>query len=453
MHTEKRNRNIRLKDLKLIYSRELKERTLKAFEEDMAAGILRKPELEEKILAYYRKTTPSLQEFYSRYTPEWDAFYSCLHLPIPAFVEYLRQMRGAFRKRYALAELNIEYYIRNLADAWEYQAEGEVLKELFLDKWYALLNRKEYDYQYQHIHRLCDEFYLIQRKQGHQADNKPYHSRIEWLLHTRPELNKELLVYERTMKNHPAIRQLVQLLGKRSRHNLKYDSASGINKQLLVGHASASDITGITQGDNLNSLLPIEYCYLADDVLRPVFYERFAEKRLQVFDYKSEQTASHQGTPERVSGQGPFIVCVDTSGSMQGERERLAKSAILAIALLTETTHRKCYVINFSDEAVSLLVEDLGRDMPKLAEFLNQTFHGGTDIFPAMKEATHVIVGNDFKDSDIVIISDFELPPMSHSLSEMVNRMKARKTTFYGLVFGNQPESEYISLCERYWEM
>ena len=151
--------------------------------------------------------------------------------------------------------------------------------------------------------------------------------------------------------------------------------------------------------------------------------------------------------------EGPFIVCVDTSGSMQGERERLAKSAILAIALLTETTHRKCYVINFSDEAVSLLVEDLGRDMPKLADFLSQTFHGGTDIFPALKEATHVIVGNDFKDSDIVLISDFELPPMSHSLSEMVNRMKARKTTFYGLIFGNQPESEYLSLCERYWEM
>ena len=76
----------------MIYSRELKERTLKAFEEDIAAGILHKPELEEKILAYYRKTTPSLQEFYSRYTPEWDAFYSCLHLPVPAFVEYLQQI-------------------------------------------------------------------------------------------------------------------------------------------------------------------------------------------------------------------------------------------------------------------------------------------------------------------------------------------------------------------------
>ena len=150
---------------------------------------------------------------------------------------------------------------------------------------------------------------------------------------------------------------------------------------------------------------------------------------------------------------GPFIVCVDTSGSMQGERERLAKSAILAIALLTEKTHRKCYVINFSDEAVSLLIEDLGRDMPKLAEFLSQSFHGGTDIAPALNEALHVIVGNDFRDSDVVLMSDFEIPPMGYHLSEKVQRMKARKTTFYGLVFGNQPESEYLNLCERYWEL
>lgn len=32
---------------------------------------------------------------------------------------------------------------------------------------------------------------------------------------------------------------------------------------------------------------------------------------------------------------------------MREERERLAKSAVLAIARLTEATSRKCYVINF----------------------------------------------------------------------------------------------------------
>ena len=438
----------------MIYLHELKKRTLNAFEADMATGVLKKAELEEKILSYYRKTTPSLQEFYSRYTPEWDAFYSCVNLPVFSFVEYLRGMRAAFKKRYALAELNVEYYIRELSDAWEFRGEGAELKELFLDKWFALLNRKEYDYQYRHIETLCNDFYLIQCRQGHQADNQPFNSRIEWLLHTYPDLKPEMLEYERTMNHHPAIRELVKLLGKRSKDNLKYDSASGIGKKLLVVHSSSSDIEGITQGDNLNSLLPIEYCYLADDALRPVFMERYIKKRLQVFDYKSEQTESNTETREKVSGQGPFIVCVDTSGSMQGERERLAKSAILAIAMLTEKTHRKCYVINFSDEAVGLAIENLGRDLPKLAHFLSQDFHGGTDIEPALSEATRIINGNDYKDSDIVLISDFEIPPMSWVMSEVkLPSLKTRNTTFFGLVFGNQPEMDYLNLCLKYWNM
>ena len=453
MPTGERNRNIRLKDLKTIYSRELKERTLKAFEGDLASGMLRKAELEEKVMAYYRKTTPSLQEYYSRYTPEWDAFYSCLHLPVFSFVEYLKQMRGAFKKRYELAELNIDYYIRELSDAWEFRREGGELKEFFLDKWYSLLNRKEYDYQYRHINTLCNDFYLLQRRHGSQANNQAISSRIEWLLQNFPHLYEKLLPYEKAMKRHPAIRQLIQMLGKRSKDNQKYDCTSGIAKQRLVSHSTQSDITGITQGNNLNSLLPIEYCYLADETMRPLFLERFTEKRLQVFDYKSEETASNKDKRHKVSGQGPYIICVDTSGSMIGEREVLSKSAILAIAQLTEKTHRKCYVINFSDEAVALSIKDLGKDIPKLAEFLNQRFEGGTDINPALKEASHIINGNDYQNSDIILISDFEMPPVNNHTAELIRQMKARKTSFFGLVFGNKPEMEYLNLCEKYWEM
>lgn len=58
----------------MIYSQELKDRTFKAYEEDVSNGVVRQRELEEKVLMYYRRTTPSLQEYYSRYTPEWEAF-------------------------------------------------------------------------------------------------------------------------------------------------------------------------------------------------------------------------------------------------------------------------------------------------------------------------------------------------------------------------------------------
>ena len=36
---------------------------------------------------------------------------------------------------------------------------------------------------------------------------------------------------------------------------------------------------------------------------------------------------------------------------------------------------------------------------------------------------------------------------------ELIRQMKARKTSFFGLVFGNKPEMEYLNICEKYWEM
>ena len=38
----------------------------------------------------------------------------------------------------------------------------------------------------------------------------------------------------------------------------------------------------------------------------------------------------------------------------RSERERIAKSTLLAIAELTEVQHRKCYVILFSDDIESI---------------------------------------------------------------------------------------------------
>ena len=49
-----------MRDLKIIYSQELKDRTFKAYEEDVSNGVVRQRELEEKVLMYYRRTTPSL---------------------------------------------------------------------------------------------------------------------------------------------------------------------------------------------------------------------------------------------------------------------------------------------------------------------------------------------------------------------------------------------------------
>lgn len=421
----------------------------------MHRGTVLPREVEDEVWTYYRKTAPSLQEFYSRYTPEWDAFYENENLPPDLFLDFLRRMQSAFRKRYALSELNVAYYIESLVRLPLWSEERKRMQEFFLNKWHHLLTIKESDYQYLHIRELCEGFVLLDKASGMKTVENVIGSRLRWLLLNHPELYRSLAPYEKEWEHNRNLQELVRLLGRNSRgEKREFASFSGIRKEQLVHHAVRSDIEGIALGNDLNSLLPIEYCYLSEETLRPLFMQRFVEKRLQLFNSRSQE-AEASLLPERKpeSSQGPFIICVDTSGSMQGRREILAKSAVLAIARLTEPTCRKCYVINFAEDIRCLLIKDLKADLPLLAEFLNQRFDGGTDVAPAVREALQLIRTNGWKRSDVVLISDFEMPPPTDELLESVRQAKLRESSFYGVVFGSVPETEYLGLCDRYWDM
>ena len=433
MHTGKRTRNIRLKDLKTAYLEQLRERSRARMEEYLQHHTVLESELEECIWEYYRQTAPSLQEFYSRYTPEWEVFYEHEVLPPPDFLIFLKRMETAFRKRYALAELDVSYYIGRLSRLPERSEERAALQELFLDKWHHLLTVKEYDYQYQHLFRLCEGFQILDKSFGLKTEGNLRGSRVKWLLRNHPELYQKVVPYEKAMEQNRQIRELVRCLGKNAGGRKEsFDSLSGLRADSLIRHASQSDVEGVTLGDDLNSLLPVEYCYLTDEVLHPFFMQRYVEKRLQQFD-----SYSHE----------------DTSGSMREGRERLAKSAVLAIARLTEATSRKCYVINFSEDIQTLLIRDLKTDFPMLVDFLQRRFDGGTDVRPAFSEALMMLRTHGWHRSDVVLISDFEMPPPADDLLAEIHRARLRGTSFYALVFGSHPETDYLHECEKYWDM
>ena len=99
-----------------------------------------------------------------------------------------------------------------------------------------------------------------------------------------------------------------------------------------------TNLVGIHQASDLMRLLPSEAVMLALPELELEFYRRYLERRL--LSYQSRGTLPRQRimlrTPERGGQQlqprGPFIVCVDTSGSMGGYPEECAKAAFSGAA-------------------------------------------------------------------------------------------------------------------------
>ena len=80
---------------------------------------------------------------------------------------------------------------------------------------------------------------------------------------------------------------------------------------------------------------------------------------------------------------GPMVLCIDTSGSMAGKPEQLAKAMALFLAMQAHTARRSCYIISFSHK-IQCFDATEGGQFQTFIKFLSGSFRGGTDAAPAL---------------------------------------------------------------------
>ena len=157
---------------------------------------------------------------------------------------------------------------------------------------------------------------------------------------------------------------------------------------------------GVQRSGRIARMLPAEAMLLGHPRLRLVWHARRAECTLLAYeddDHLQEDCLrpapvlrpSLRPAPDRRLEQGPMLVCVDTSGSMQGGAEAVAKAVVLEAARCAHAQRRACRVYAFGgpDEVVEM---ELGVDpdgVGRLARFLGQGFGGGTDICAPLERA------------------------------------------------------------------
>jgi uncharacterized protein with von Willebrand factor type A (vWA) domain len=97
---------------------------------------------------------------------------------------------------------------------------------------------------------------------------------------------------------------------------------------------------------------------------------------------------------------------------------------------------RNCFLINFSTGIETLdLSGSVG--LSKVLEFLKRSFCGGTDASPALNYALEIIKKEDYKKSDILMISDFIMATLPESLQNKICHAKENENKFYSLSIGN----------------
>lgn len=219
---------------------------------------------------------------------------------------------------------------------------------------------------------------------------------------------------------------------------------------------------GVHRSADLPRMLPSETMLMRHPIGRKLWQARFAEHSLatyQVSGYGYEivrhtetEYVESTETIQRKLDRGPVIVCLDTSGSMQGVPETVAKAISFELMRLAAGEQRKCYLYTFSGprdlEGRELSLDQNG--LKSIVDLLSMSFNGGTDISSPMRAAMTKVAEAGWERADVILVSDGEFSVPSDILT-MVNEAKQTKALrVHGLIVAQRGYGEQAmgQLCQ-----
>lgn len=225
---------------------------------------------------------------------------------------------------------------------------------------------------------------------------------------------------------------LRKILDQVGRIELEYGS-----KKMRLSPHSKSEVHTITLSGDIQTLLPVETVKLKNPVLKRKFYADMIEEKLLTYQLRGENWNSDFAGKKR---KGPVVALVDTSASMRGTPELLAKAVVLAIARKMLRENRDVKVILFSSkwQTVEIELTDKKRMGKEFLEFLKYTFGGGTDFNTALHSGLKAVKKEKaFQGADLLFLTDGMSELSEKPLIREWNEIKAeRKARIFSLIIG-----------------
>lgn len=268
--------------------------------------------------------------------------------------------------------------------------------------------------------------------------------------------------FAKLLENDESLKELADLLGKQTRAQISYEKELRdkvvIKSSWQPKHAYKGEINGLRFSNDISSVLPSELSLMNNPAANKLFQLKFAQKQLLSYDYQrmeeeqEESKVKEETTVEKKEPKGPIIICVDTSGSMHGTPENIAKTITFAISKIAIEEERKCYLISFSTSIETLDLTDFSANpIGKLVQFLRMSFHGGTDATPALKHAVKMLSENEWKNADVLMISDFVMQSLDNDIKSQIESAQEDNTNFHSLVIGSSGNNAAINCFNHNW--
>lgn len=345
-----------------------------------------------------------------------------------------------------------------------------ILKDL-LAQWDARLQAKILDFQMKKLRQEKEDFKekleaKVQEFQKLTSLVKPFTDHISKYWDMSRALWEDSTLdlverYDALLQDEEELKRLAELLGRLRKAEIETDEETYEKvvsyKEWVKDPYMRSEIVGVESGNDLNQILPSEVALLGGET-EWQFLKRFAEEQLQMNRFEdrklinSSKVFSETYQKIKKKEKGPFIVCVDTSGSMEGEPERIAKVLCFGILKMAAADHRQAFLINFSSGIHTVDLYNLVDSIDEVAAFLQKSFHGGTDISLALSEALKQLETHRYRDADVLVISDFIMYRISDDLQQAMEKQQHNNgTQFHSLVITDQANEEVISAFDNVW--
>ena len=219
-----------------------------------------------------------------------------------------------------------------------------------------------------------------------------------------------------------------------------------------------AEMRGLERSGEITRMLPVEALMLGHPKLRMLWHARRSERALLTYRVEGievERVQVERDGHEEIEGKrprperGPIFAVVDTSGSMHGLPEQVAKAVVLEALRTAHEERRRCFLYAYSGPGQVLEHElDLSPDgMGRLLEFLGFSFGGGNDEAGMMAKVVDRLKEENWNRADVVFVSDGEWPAPA-TLVATVKSAREAGARFHGVQIGNRGRTGLHAVCD-----
>lgn len=224
------------------------------------------------------------------------------------------------------------------------------------------------------------------------------------------------------LRNNPKLKRIAELAGRYKR------MAFAIQKQQIKRGTDA--IHNVVLGDDLGRILPSEAMKLNHPILKKLFKLALLEKKVLQYEYIGK---------ERIA-KGAIIVCVDSSGSMNGTPEVWSKSVALGMVEIAKIQKRDVFVIHFdASPKESLHTNYFPKDgswgLEEVLDMAEYYSGGGTYFEPPLDLSRDKIMEQEqFSKADIIFVTDGESTVTDNWLVKFKAWKKEKNVKIYSIL-------------------